>query len=212
MMSEAQKKTVGMAIASFIFSCLFIIPILGILFSLTAVILGIVALAKISKDKEHLEGQGLAIAGLSLGIIGIVIIPIMLGILAAIAVPNFMRARISAQESAAASAMRIIAAAEVSYESVNSEYASLDQLASQEPPYIVSTLASGTMYGYVFTVVTSPDKNFYAVAVPESTLSHTFYIDEDGILCKSNDRSGSAVSEHVSSGCPVGFSEVHRSR
>lgn len=205
-MSEVQKKTVGIAIASLVFSCLFLIPILGILFSLTAIILGIVALVKISKDKENLKGQGLAIVGISLGVIGLVMM-LIIALLAAIAVPNLMRARTSAQESAAAATMCTISAAELSYRTVNSEYASLNRLGSENPPYIDATLANGKNHGYAFTVVTSGANKFYAVAIPESTVGHTFYIDEDGILCKSNDAIASAPSEHVDIGCPVGFSE-----
>lgn len=208
-MSEEQKKTAGIAIASLVFSCLFLIPILGLLCSATAIVLGIVALVKISEDKENLKGKGLAIAGISLGIMGIVIIPII-GLLAAIAIPNFMRARILAQESAAAATMRTIAAAEISYRATNPEYASLNQLGSEIPPYIDATLASGNKYGYAFAVATSGANNFYVVAIPESSVNHTFYIDEDGILCKSNDTRASAPSEHVDIGCPVGFSEKNR--
>jgi type II secretory pathway pseudopilin PulG len=205
-MAEGQKKTLGIAIASLVFSCLFLIPILGILFSLTAIILGIVALVKISQDKENLQGQGLAIAGIVLGGIGIVIIPII-AILAAIAVPNFMRARISAQESAAAAAMHTITAAELAYRYDHSQYARLDQLGEASPPYIDATLAGGNTLGYTFTIVANGAHNFYAVAIPESTVSHTFYIDEDGVLCKSHKSMASVPGAHVEKGCPVGFSE-----
>lgn len=76
-MSEGQqKKTLGMAIASLVFGCFLLIPLLGLVFSIPAIILGIIALVKIGHNKETLKGSGLAIAGIILGAIGIIIIPI----------------------------------------------------------------------------------------------------------------------------------------
>lgn len=107
-MTEMQKKkTLGMAIASLVFGCLVIFPFLGILFGLTALILGIIALVKISNNKDTLQGGGFAIAGIVLGGIGVIIIPII-ALLAAIAIPNVLRARIAANEALAESSVRSI--------------------------------------------------------------------------------------------------------
>ena len=73
-MSEKQKKTLGIAIASLVLGCLFWFPFLGVFCSLAAIILGIMALSKISKNKDALEGRGLAIAGITLGGVGVLII------------------------------------------------------------------------------------------------------------------------------------------
>lgn len=102
-----QKRTLGLAITSLVFGCLFLFPLLGILFSLTAVILGIIALVKISKNKDTLKGEGLAIAGIVLGGVGIVLIPII-ALLAAIAIPNLLRARLNANEAKAESTVKSI--------------------------------------------------------------------------------------------------------
>ena len=55
----------------------------------------------------------IAIAGLVLGYLGVLAIPFVL-IIAAIAIPNLLRARIAANESAAVSSIRTIGTAEVS--------------------------------------------------------------------------------------------------
>ncbi len=57
-----------------------------------AVIFGIVALLKISKSAGTLTGKGKAIAGLVLGGLAFILIPVV-GIVAAIAIPNFMQAK-----------------------------------------------------------------------------------------------------------------------
>jgi hypothetical protein len=69
----------------------------GLLFSVpfafvAAVIFGHLGLSEIRKSAGRLKGDGLAIAGLVLGYMWVVSIPIIL-IIAAIAIPNVMRAR-----------------------------------------------------------------------------------------------------------------------
>ncbi len=203
-----EKKTLGIAIASLVLGCLLLIPLLGVLCSLAALILGIVSLVKISKNKETLKGKGLAIAGIVLGSIGILIIPII-AMLAAIAIPNLVRARSVAQESAAASTMHTIVVAEVAYRSENESFASLPRLAKENPPYIDETLGSGKKMGYRFNVGRFNPEYFYATAVPqEGYPGHSFYIDEDGILCTSDKTGASEVRQHIDrQSCPAGYSK-----
>ena len=79
MSEERKKKTSGLAIASLVCGCLFIIPFVGI----AALILGIIALVLISDNKETLKGKGMAVAGIVLGALGV------LGIILAILIPPF---------------------------------------------------------------------------------------------------------------------------
>jgi len=77
-MTEVQKKQMlGTAIVSLVCGCFFLIPLLGMLTSLAAVILGIIALVNISGNKETLKGKGLAVAGIVLGGIGLIVIPMV---------------------------------------------------------------------------------------------------------------------------------------
>ena len=64
---ERQKKTLGIAVTSLIFGCFYWLPFLGMFCSLIALILGIIALSKISNNKDTLRGRGLAIVGIALG-------------------------------------------------------------------------------------------------------------------------------------------------
>ena len=165
-MSEGQKKTLGLAIASLVCGCLFIIPLLGILLSLTAIILGVIALVKISKDKDNLKGNGLAISGIVLGAVGIIIIPIV-SLLAAIAIPNLLRARVSANENSAQADVRTIATALETYAAANygnyptSEYNLLDA----EPPFLTDSYDNKTVNGYDYSLDLRPD-NYRITAAP----------------------------------------------
>ena len=72
-MTEVKKKTSGIAVASLVCGCLFLVPVLGVVCSLAALILGIIALVKLSKAKDEMKGKGLAIAGTVLGSIGLIV-------------------------------------------------------------------------------------------------------------------------------------------
>lgn len=69
-----QKKRSGLAIASFVFGCLFFVPILGLFFSLIGVICGIVALKRVARSHGVLRGRKLAISGIVLGSVGFLLI------------------------------------------------------------------------------------------------------------------------------------------
>jgi type II secretory pathway pseudopilin PulG len=138
------SETSGKAIASLIFGLLFFIPLAFI----AAILFGHLGLSEIGKSAGRLKGRGMAIAGLILGYGWIVGIPVIL-IIAAIAIPNLLRARMAANESSAVSSIRTINAAEIAYSASHPESGytcSLPDLSTQ----IDNELASGTKHGYVF--------------------------------------------------------------
>src|SRR5215831_7087514 len=111
----------GKATASLILGILSLLC-LGVLAGIPAVILGHLAQSNIRKSAGRLAGQGRATAGLVMGYISIVLVPMIL-IIAAIAIPNLLRARIAANESAAASSLRTINTAQITYQTDNAGYA-----------------------------------------------------------------------------------------
>jgi type IV pilus assembly protein PilA len=139
--------TSGKAIASLICGVFFfVMPA-----SIAAVVLGHLSLSDIKKSAGRIQGQGLATAGLVLGYIGLAFIPLL--IIAAIAIPNLLRARVGANEAAAISAVRSIVAAEVAYQQEHPEIGftcDLNELSSVGK--IDSSLASGTKMGYTFSL------------------------------------------------------------
>jgi type IV pilus assembly protein PilA len=82
--------------------------------SIAAVILGHMAHSEIRKSAGRLGGAGIATAGLVLGYLGIAVIPFIL-IIAAIAIPNLLRARIAANESSAIGTLRTIDTGALTY-------------------------------------------------------------------------------------------------
>ncbi|MDD5195562.1 MAG: DUF4190 domain-containing protein [Candidatus Omnitrophica bacterium] len=171
-MSELPKqKTHGLAIASLVLGCLILIPLIGMIFSLLAIVFGIIALVAISKNKEVYKGGGLAITGLVLGVVGIVIIPVMLGLVAAIAIPNFLRARATANEAGAQASIRTISTAAMLYREQNGRYPNDDSdLAYANPPYLSGSYNDKTLYGYKYSVKFSP-QNYTITAEPENCIT-----------------------------------------
>jgi type IV pilus assembly protein PilA len=98
-------------------------------------------------------------------LIELLIVVAIILIIAAIAIPNLLRARIAANESSAVASIRTINTAEISYNSAYPTvgFAALSALAgtSCTPPnstsacWIDTTLAAGTKSGYSFHAVAS---------------------------------------------------------
>ena len=78
-------------------------PLLGI----PAVICGHLALSRIKRSNGTMKGHGPAIGGLVTGYISIALIPVI-GLLSAIAIPNFVKARQAAQRNACIGNLRLI--------------------------------------------------------------------------------------------------------
>jgi len=142
----APAETSGKAIVSLICGLLFFIPLLFVV----AIVFGHLALSEISKSAGRLKGKGIAMAGLVLGYLWIAGIPIFL-ILAAIAIPNLLRARMAANESSAVASVRTLAVAETSYATTHRDAGftcSLSDLAGDR--LISGSLAIGRKSGYAF--------------------------------------------------------------
>ena len=156
-------ETSGKAIASLICGiCFLIFPA-----AVAAIILGHLSLSDIKKSAGRLTGRGLATAGLVLGYFGVLgLIPFIL-IIAAIAIPNLLRARIAANEASAAASLRVIDTAALSYSEKYSNGFPPSLLAMDgvdagvpncdHPQLIDSALASGQKNGYTFTYTPVPD-------------------------------------------------------
>ncbi len=116
-----QPKTSALAIWSLVLGILgfvLLVVCVGLLFAIPAVICGHLALSKINRSAGTLAGQGLAIAGLVMGYLGIVL---SLTLLPAIAIPNFVKARQTAQANACINNLRQIDAAKQEWALENSK-------------------------------------------------------------------------------------------
>jgi hypothetical protein len=109
------KQTSGLAIASLILGICGIVLCLGPLAGIPAVICGHVAQSRIRGSGGLLGGDGFATAGLITGYISLAWI-VVIGLLAAIAIPNFVKARQTAQQAACLSNLRMIDAAKETWQ------------------------------------------------------------------------------------------------
>src|SRR5215467_12553488 len=106
-----QATTDGQAVASLVLGIAALFLCFSVLAGIPAIILGHLSWSRIRKSMGRLKGEGMALAGLIMGYLSI---PWIL-IIAAIAIPNLLRARITANEAAAASAVRTINTSQVTY-------------------------------------------------------------------------------------------------
>lgn len=128
-------------------------------------------------------------------LVEIMIVVAIIVLLAAIAIPNLLRARVNANEAAAVAALHTISSAAQSYRGANPNYpAGLSSMAAPlaTPPYIDTVLGcvagtSGAIcakQGYSFSV-TGAANSFTATARPSvagTTGVRGFFVDESGVI------------------------------
>ena len=82
-------------------------------------------------------------------LVEIMIVVTIIVLLAALAIPNILRQRLTANEASAVNSMRMIITSSHSYRAVNPSYpANISVLSSPNPPYIDIALGSGEKQGY----------------------------------------------------------------
>ncbi len=157
------------------------------------------------------EGKmGLVILnGLFMGIVPVIVVVIAL--LAAIAIPNLLRARLSANEAGARAALKTIATAQLTYRAANNSFATLSQLGApvSGPAYIDQALGCAAppclKYGYLFDATDLTADNFHAYAVPQvaqTTGARSFCITEDGIV-RFQQGAGAIIDRQACQALPV---------
>lgn len=89
-------------------------------------------------------------------LVEILVIVGIIAILSAIAIPNVIRARINANETAAKATLKTIANALENYYAVNTEYPTdVNDLMGDVPPYLNKDYFSGIHHGFNFTASTT---------------------------------------------------------
>jgi prepilin-type N-terminal cleavage/methylation domain-containing protein len=131
-------------------------------------------------------------------LVEIMIVVAIIVLLAAIAIPNLLRARLSANEATAIAAMRTLSTACESFRAAQSppNYpADLVDLWNTTPPYIDSVLGGGNKSGYTFSY-TGANTTYTVVATPQTanvTGVRDFYVDQSGVVRVGNTSNGTPI-------------------
>ena len=118
-------------------------------------------------------------------LIELLIVVAIIGIIAAIAVPNLLQSKAAANEASAISAIRNVVTSHITFSAtVGSGTYATDLAALQTAKLIDSVLGSGTKDGYTFT--SSGGTNTFVVNAAPNTAGTTgtrfFFSDESGVI------------------------------
>jgi type IV pilus assembly protein PilA len=193
----SQPQTSGKATGSLIagIAAYVILPFFS---AIVAIILGHLGLSEIKKSGGRLKGDGLAITGLVLGYLQVALLPFIL-IIAAIAIPNLLKAKMAANEAVAVGSLRTLTTAEIAYSTTCPKIGFAYSLSEMGPNgtacpdannAIDGTLASGIKSGYRFTPHVSsftgqvPETGFGWNADPlnDAVGSRHFFVDQTGVI------------------------------
>lgn len=147
-------------------------------------------------------------------LVEIMIVVAIIGLLAAIAIPNLLRARHNANEGAAIGNIKTIAAAVESYRAAQTPPAypaamsDLTAAGGANPAYIIDELdcpngGAASRQGYWYDYFRDANGlGFYVVATPvnyQVTGSRSFFVDETGII-RAADTGGNALPANKAAG------------
>ena len=117
-------------------------------------------------------------------LVEIMIVVAIIALLAAIAIPNLMRAKVASNESSAQATLKTIANALETYTISNGQYPSeTTSLIGAAPPYLNKDYFASTYNGYTFTATLS-NYTYSITAVPSSssTGATSFTISTGAVL------------------------------
>ena len=149
-------------------------------------------------------------------LIELLIVVAIILIIAAIAIPNFLRSRVSANQSSAVASLHTLSLAQMTYASTYGAGYSVDMATLTSPTgggspsstaagLIDSTLASGVKSGYTFTYSPGPVDStgrinafsFSAEPVSSSTGTQYYFTDETGVIRQNSTTSAASTDSPV---------------
>lgn len=205
--------TSGLAIVSLLCGLLFFIFPSAV----AAIIFGHISRSDIRRSGGRKTGAGVALAGLVLGYLGISIIPVL--IIAAIAIPNLLRAKMAANEASAVGSLRTLNVAALAYSTsygkLPARLTDLGRTANGDSPsanaanLIDPALSEGVKSGYTFhyeiSQTAGPDEktgiNGYTIradpVVPNTSGRRHFFTDQTGVIRSEAGQSATADSPPI---------------
>ncbi len=135
-------------------------------------------------------------------LVEVMIVVAIIGLLAAIAIPNLLRARVNANDGSVKGDMRAFSTASESYRSAQAPPAypaNVAALTGATPPYLDSSWSdTTTKHGHTLTFATNSAGYTLTAASQTGSSASDFCIDHTGVL-----RSDSTVSSNSCSGTPI---------
>jgi type IV pilus assembly protein PilA len=186
----------GKAALSFCLGILAIVP-LGIFAGIPAVILGHLSRAAVRASAGRLKGSGLAAAGLTMGYLSVLMLPIV--ILTWMAIPRVFHGQIATNEASALNTLRSINDAATTYRVEHNAYPpNLQELGSASLfPLDNAVTAAGMQNGYRFTYKANASGAGYVLRADPVSLAtgqRHFYSDASGVIRFENDRPAGSAS------------------
>lgn len=129
-------------------------------------------------------------------LVEILIVVAIIVVIAAIAIPNLIAARINANEASALASLKTLTSASETFRIAQARFpGNLTELNATDPPFIDSVLASGNKSGYTFTW--SGGTNIYNVIAspqtPNITGVRVFFLDQSGVIRVGNSSLGTPI-------------------
>ena len=149
--SAPQPRNSALAIWSLILGILSL-TCFSIFSAIPGVICGHKALSRIKQSGGALTGQGLAIAGLVTGYLGIVWALLFIPLMLAIAIPNFVKARDTAMQNACINNLRLIDGAKQQWALENSKKAGDVPTEADLKPFLKNGVYPACPAGGTYTI------------------------------------------------------------
>jgi competence protein ComGC len=187
----------GKAVLSLCLGILALVP-LGIFAGIPAVVLGHLSRASVRGSGGKLKGSGLAAAGLTMGYLSVLMLPIV--IFTWMAIPRMFHGQIATNEASALNTLRSINEDAANYRVEHNAYPpNLQELGSASLfPLDNAVTISGLQNGYRFTYRPNSSGAGYVLRADPISLAtgqRHFYSDGSGVIRFENDRpAGSASS------------------
>ncbi len=187
---------------------------------------------QLAARQATVSGGGVAVV-VGLLVVSLLVLPAVIGIVAAIAIPSLLRARVSANEAGAIGDMRTFASVQAAYQGANGGHfeGQASCLARPQvcipgysgPPFLDDALAEQKVArrGYVFRLLPGPTANVDTTshsptsvatfawvaepAEPNRTGVRSFCTDQTGVIFQSSTSRGFRGADGT--GCPPGASE-----
>ncbi len=148
-------------------------------------------------------------------LVEIMIVVAIIGIMAAVAIPNLLRARLNAHENSIRADLKTFSSANESYRAAQATPTYSPDIATlitpaTGPGYIDASWASGVKDGFTlaYAVPAAPATTYAMLAAPEIsgvTANNTFCVDQTGAIVSSTSDGGANVPTGADTGCAGGL-------